>query len=304
MPGRKHNFFNIFGDLTEFDLMKDSAIQVFDVVGKTLNYFPKEQLVCVWLSYSPLVLVVKANAVREILKENKMTEKSFQYQWIKPHFGTGLVISQGGKWKSRRRLFNPCFHPDMLRCYLDKFNYTSQKLVKVLQEESRKDFVEILDPLTLCALALIFETIFGTKIGALENIDIQFSNSVKRIMSTIIVRAYSVWLWPEFIFWNTKTGKDFEYHVNVVQEFTKNLNLSLVALSDEGRFEMIMIDAECKRNAELAAEDYKQRFRILGILLGSVFTEWFSDCKPQDPYIPKEDRRGRGVTQSIYKLIY
>ncbi|GBO20986.1 hypothetical protein AVEN_33116-1, partial [Araneus ventricosus] len=131
-------------------------------------------------------------------------------------------FSPSGKWKSRRKLFNPCFHSDILRCYLNKFNYTSQKLVKVLQEEARKDFVEILDPLTLCAFASMCETIFGTKIDALENKNIQLSNSLNRFLSIIIVRAYSVWLWPEYIFWNTKTGKDFEYHANVVQEFTKN----------------------------------------------------------------------------------
>ncbi|GBM87077.1 Cytochrome P450 4V2 [Araneus ventricosus] len=49
------------------------------------------------------------------------------------------------------------------------------------------------------------------------------TSSGVRFLSIIIVRAYSVWLWPEFIFWNTKTGEDFEYHVNVAQEFTKNM---------------------------------------------------------------------------------
>ncbi|GBN19958.1 hypothetical protein AVEN_205414-1 [Araneus ventricosus] len=38
------------------------------------------------------------------------------------------------------------------------------------------------------------------------------------------------------------------------------INLSMVAFSDEGRFEIIMIYAECKRNAELAAEEYKRHF--------------------------------------------
>ncbi|GBM55302.1 hypothetical protein AVEN_272368-1 [Araneus ventricosus] len=109
-----------------------------------------------------------------------MTEKSFHYEWMKPVIGTGLIVSSSGKWKSRRKVLNPCFHSDILRCYLNKFNYTSQKLVKVLQEEAQKDFVEILDPLILCAFASMCETIFGTKIDALENKNIQFSNSLKR----------------------------------------------------------------------------------------------------------------------------
>ncbi|GBM87055.1 hypothetical protein AVEN_117907-1 [Araneus ventricosus] len=67
----------------------------------------------------------------------------------------------------------------------DMFNHTSQKLVKVLQEEARKDFVEILDPLMLCTFASMCETIFGTKIGALENINMQFSNSLDRFWDMI-----------------------------------------------------------------------------------------------------------------------
>ncbi|GBM55281.1 hypothetical protein AVEN_272351-1 [Araneus ventricosus] len=88
-------------------------------------------------------------------------------------------FSPHGKWKSRRRLFNPCFHPDMLRCYLNKFNYTSQELVKVLQDEARKDFVEILDPLTLCA----FASMCGLHVSAV---------SLLRTMGNLSIRSENV----------------------------------------------------------------------------------------------------------------
>ncbi|CAL1296477.1 unnamed protein product [Larinioides sclopetarius] len=238
MPGTKHLFCNILGDLTAFDFRKAIHHQVLDVITKKWKLFPKEQLVCAWLSYVPFVSIVRANAVKEVLKNNRMNGKSFQYEWMKPLFGSGLVVSSGGKWKSRRKLFNHCFHPDIVRSYLKTFNSNSQKLVNILKEEAEKDFVYIADLLTLCAFDSICEAIFGIGVGALENNNIEISNSIKRFESIFMVRVYSVLLWPDFIFRNTKIGKDFEHHVNVVQEFTYKMieETKKMYLSGERKF--------------------------------------------------------------------
>ncbi|GFQ81885.1 cytochrome P450 4V2, partial [Trichonephila clavata] len=72
------------------------------------------------------------------------------------------------KWKPRRKLLTPCFHADILRGFLPVFNDRSRKLVEHLRQEREKEFINIDTPVTLTALDIIFETMLGTSIGALE----------------------------------------------------------------------------------------------------------------------------------------
>ncbi|CAL1292423.1 unnamed protein product, partial [Larinioides sclopetarius] len=131
------------GDLKLFDFRKSFYHQLLDVLSKGSKLFPKEQLFCMWITYVPYVFIVRADAVKEVLKDNRMNGKSLEYLWMKPLAGSGLIVSSGGKWKSRRKVFNHCFHPDIIRSYLKTFNDNSQKLVNVLKEEAEKDFVDI-----------------------------------------------------------------------------------------------------------------------------------------------------------------
>ncbi|CAL1292421.1 unnamed protein product, partial [Larinioides sclopetarius] len=80
MPGTKYLFYNILGDLIAFDFRKAIHHQLLDVISKQWKLFPKEQLVCSWLSYTPCVFILRANAVKEVLKNNRMNGKSFQYE--------------------------------------------------------------------------------------------------------------------------------------------------------------------------------------------------------------------------------
>ncbi|GFT05491.1 cytochrome P450 4V2, partial [Nephila pilipes] len=114
--------------------------------------YREKKLGCIWFTYVPLVLLLKPEAVKEALKENKFTEKSWLYHVVFPLTGSSFFLS---KWKPRRKLLTPCFHSDMLRDHLSVFNEQSQKLMKSLQSETTEEFTFIDDPISICTLNTI-----------------------------------------------------------------------------------------------------------------------------------------------------
>ncbi|GFY60490.1 cytochrome P450 4V2 [Trichonephila inaurata madagascariensis] len=84
------------------------------------------------------------------------------------------------KWKARRKLLTPCFHADILRGYLPVFNECSQKLVEHLRQETKKDFTDIANPVTLTTMEVVVETMFGAKIESLHSNFKKYITALKR----------------------------------------------------------------------------------------------------------------------------
>ncbi|GFR01130.1 DUF1758 domain-containing protein [Trichonephila clavata] len=161
IPGNKFSFFNFLGDLSEvitYERTDDKYAlhnHFMKVIKSWIERHKGKQLFCVWLLYRPIVLFVRADAVKELLKDTKMFEKSPLYETMKILLGTGLVTSSVEKWKPRRKLLNPCFHHDMLKGYFEVFNIHSRKLVNFLKQETERDFSDIKKPITRSALDII-----------------------------------------------------------------------------------------------------------------------------------------------------
>ncbi|GBM28354.1 Cytochrome P450 4V2 [Araneus ventricosus] len=228
MPGKKPRFFDILGDTKEFivyDTWPDKYLwqmNFFDVLRRRTEEYGKQQLFCLWITYIPFVVIIKAKAVKELI-EKKVSRKFFFYKWLEPAIGTGLLTSDASKWKQRRKLLTPCFHSDILRGFLPDFNEYSQKFVEFLQEETKKEFTYIETPVTLLTLDIICETMFGVKIGALGNDSSQFVKSFRRFTEIIILRVFKLWNWPNCIFKHSKDGKEMMRHLKIVHDFTRNI---------------------------------------------------------------------------------
>ncbi|GFQ84322.1 uncharacterized protein TNCT_186831, partial [Trichonephila clavata] len=109
-------------------------------------------LFCLWILYKPFVVFLKTDAVKELLKDSKMYDKSSFYESLDLVFGSGILTSPSEKWKLRRKLLNPCFHHDILKQYLKVFNANSQIVIKFLKQETEKEFSDVRKPLTRVAM--------------------------------------------------------------------------------------------------------------------------------------------------------
>ncbi|GBN49436.1 hypothetical protein AVEN_24309-1 [Araneus ventricosus] len=70
-----------------------------------------------------------------------------------------LFGSAGDKWKTQRKMLNPCFRSDILKEHLLIINEQSQILVKLLEGETEKDSTKISKFLSDCTFDIICELI-------------------------------------------------------------------------------------------------------------------------------------------------
>ncbi|KAG8177132.1 hypothetical protein JTE90_012015 [Oedothorax gibbosus] len=220
LPGHKFSTFNVFGNLLDFSFRSESRngfhfnVNVLQILNGFSEVFRKDNLYCIWFSYVPFVIVNKAKAVEELLSGNKMIEKSQSYDFLHPWLGEGLLTSGGSKWKSRRKLLTPSFHFEILKEFLPIFNEQSQK-------ETDKEFTDIVLPITLCSLDIICETTLGVSIRAQDNKDSQYVKSVASAGEIVMERSINLFLWPDFIFYNTNMGREFKKHLKILHGFTR-----------------------------------------------------------------------------------
>jgi cytochrome P450 family 4 len=79
------------------------------------------------------VFVSDPKVAEGILTSQKLLDKGFDYDLLKPWLGTGLVVSTGKKWHQRRKILTPAFHFQVL-----------EKFVEIMDEQGRV-FVEKLN---------------------------------------------------------------------------------------------------------------------------------------------------------------
>ncbi|GFS31935.1 hypothetical protein NPIL_92951 [Nephila pilipes] len=99
IPGNNIGFFNIFGDLKETFIFLTSNFKhdihhfIVILLGRWNEQHKKEKLFCVWLFYDPVVFLVKADSIREFLKERKINDRNWVFDKMKLLLGDGLMTS-------------------------------------------------------------------------------------------------------------------------------------------------------------------------------------------------------------------
>ena len=69
-----------------------------------------------------------------LLSSTKHTDKSWIYDFLKDFLGTGLLISNGEKWQTRRKILTPTFHFNILQQFAVIFNEESAKTVQTVKD--------------------------------------------------------------------------------------------------------------------------------------------------------------------------
>ncbi|GIY38646.1 cytochrome P450 4V2 [Caerostris darwini] len=193
----KHSAFHVLLDAMDSILFVTSGkknalhlyiMKYFKEKSKKFKQYP---LFTHWLCGVRWVIIHKAEAVKELLKEKRIIEKSDFYDFFKPYLGSGLVTCGSSQWKKRRKLLAAGFHSSMLKGYLTVFNEHAQKLVEFLHEETGKEFTCVERPLPLCSLDILCESILGVKIGALQSEAEEYVSSLHRYLHPVVVLGKS-----------------------------------------------------------------------------------------------------------------
>ncbi|XP_077969274.1 uncharacterized protein LOC120344841 [Styela clava] len=254
-------------------LFRGDVIQLYQNILAVVksNILDKgREVTLVWLGGYPVVLVAGPNAAEVILHSSKHIQKSFFYKFLHPWLGTGLLTSSGDKWKARRRLLTPTFHFSILQDFLEVMNEQSMTFVKLLEKYAENDQeFDIFKPITLCALDIICETAMGKSVDAQVNDHSDYVTAIYRSSELIQDRQRSPWLWPDFLFYLSKKGREFDKHINVLHSTSQGIILDRMKTFKAG---------------EQAKSDKKRRLAFLDMLLnvsqdGTVLS--FSDIQEE-----------------------
>lgn len=102
------------------------------------------------------IVFADAKSVELVLSSAKHTEKSEEYDLFHPWLGTGLLTSNGAKWRRRRKMITPAFHFSILAQFVEVFDRASNKLVEKLSAAAESgSSVDVAPYVGLCSLDII-----------------------------------------------------------------------------------------------------------------------------------------------------
>lgn len=103
----------------------------------------------------PILVFANHKSVEHVLGSTKHLDKSVGYRFFHSWLGTGLLTSNGTKWKKHRRIITPTFHFKVLEDFVEVFESTGNILIEKLKGEVGKKSFNIVPFFGLFALDAI-----------------------------------------------------------------------------------------------------------------------------------------------------
>ncbi|XP_069136016.1 cytochrome P450 4A24-like isoform X1 [Argopecten irradians] len=194
-----------------------------EVVAKT-----KTKITCYWLmGFYPVLNVCHTDTAKVVLRssEPKPKHRGGGYFSLMDWLGDGLLLSEGKKWERNRRLLTPAFHFDVLKPYVDIYNEVFDLFNDKLEKAtSGGKSVEIYDLVGLATLDTMMRCSVSYK-GKIqeEGSSHPFVEATRRLGYLSQARILSPWLWPDFTFSLSPTGREYYKYANYIHDFDEKV---------------------------------------------------------------------------------
>ncbi|XP_072942435.1 cytochrome P450 4C1-like isoform X2 [Epargyreus clarus] len=150
----------------------------------------------------------------------KHNEKSIVYTLLRPWLRDGLLLSKGTKWQNRRKVLTSAFHFNVLRQYFINLEENNQRFVQTLEKTNEEihDIVPLISEFTLNSLC---ESAMGTKLNKEgTNTGMSYKEAIYAIGKILVHRLVRLYLYPNFIFNLTPSGKRHSKSLSTIHSFT------------------------------------------------------------------------------------
>ncbi|XP_023309756.1 probable cytochrome P450 4d14 [Anoplophora glabripennis] len=138
------------------------------------------------------ILTTDYDFVEYLLSTQDVLTKSVDYRFLHNWLGTGLLTSEGEKWRARRKLITPAFHFSFLEKFTDVFEQNLDILMWELKNEVNEDFTNIYSFLNRFALDAICEAAMGVSINAQKDKQLRYAKNVREMCRISMDRIFSI----------------------------------------------------------------------------------------------------------------
>eukprot|EP00092_Neocalanus_flemingeri_P025304 GFUD01027436.1.p1 GENE.GFUD01027436.1~~GFUD01027436.1.p1 ORF type:complete len:533 (+),score=87.75 GFUD01027436.1:107-1600(+) len=175
-----------------------------------------------YVGTKPQIFLYGAEGFEKILSSSHHITKGFQYEFLWPWLGLGLVTSTGTKWRKHRKLLTPAFHFRILEDFLHIMNDHTQTFVGKLGDHVGQS-VDIYPLMTHCALDIICETTMGVSINAQNDNNSEYVKAVYETSELVFRRLNSPWLYNDWFYHRTESGRQWHKNLGILHGFTKKI---------------------------------------------------------------------------------
>uniref|UniRef100_A0A1I8Q941 Cytochrome P450 n=2 Tax=Stomoxys calcitrans TaxID=35570 RepID=A0A1I8Q941_STOCA len=222
----------------------------------------------VWILQQLAVFSSDPRDIEVILSSPQHITKNNLYELLHSWLGTGLLMSTGKKWHSRRKIITPTFHFKILEQFVEIFDQQSSVMVKRLTDKADgKTAINIFPIICSMALDIIAETAMGVMINAQSNPKFPYVQAVFHVTNITARRFINVWHRINWIFRLTAPSdyKLLNDSIKLMHNFTENIIM-------ERREALQKSLAENGKSLEEDELGQKKRMALLDVLLQSTIS--------------------------------
>ncbi|XP_058822319.1 cytochrome P450 4c3-like [Topomyia yanbarensis] len=228
------------------EFLNQSSVDIFNLLRRYARVYGRAYKIC--FAYDYTLVFSKPEIAEKIVNTQSYASKSQDYDKVAEWVGNGLLISNGEKWFSRRKVLTPGFHFKILNSFVRVFSEQSDVLCRKLATFNGSE-VDIFPHLKLFTLDVLCETALGYKCQA-QTENSFYPAAVEEIMSILYRRMFD--LFAIYLFRFTKDYSQFKSLVHQTQQFTLriiderrqllNASSTTEAMDDIDRKKMALLD--------------------------------------------------------------
>uniref|UniRef100_A0A0K0FEI4 Cytochrome P450 4V2 (inferred by orthology to a human protein) n=1 Tax=Strongyloides venezuelensis TaxID=75913 RepID=A0A0K0FEI4_STRVS len=213
----------IFGNALSFMGTSDDSRKKLDEES-AIAFKNNEPLRRYWIGDMLLIHGLSSEATKVIYDSTTEISKGRSYNFLSRWLGDGLLISDGDKWKGRRRLLTPTFHFNMLKRYFEAYNTESRLMVKSFEKfaESGEE-VEIFNIVKRMSLDIICDTAMGVKINTIDKPNNPYLLAVEKYAKLGGRHFRSIFYKIPIIYYLFGDGFERDKTLSILKSFTQSI---------------------------------------------------------------------------------
>ncbi|KAJ1527848.1 hypothetical protein ONE63_007788 [Megalurothrips usitatus] len=200
-----------------------TIVKIFKTVLGYANEFPQDTPLKLWIGPVLYVAVVDPRDIEAVLGSSEHLDKSGEYNFFRPWFGNGLLISSGDHWRAHRKLIAPTFHLSVLKSFVELFNANSRGVVEKMRKEAKAGHeFDVHEYMSEATVEILLETAMGVSKKEQKS-GLEYALAVMKMCDILHMRHTRFWLYPDLLFRLSKHFGEQTRLLGIIHGLTKRV---------------------------------------------------------------------------------